>query len=596
MRELDIEQEFDALNRVTLINHHHLDKVVHQEWDAVGNRTRLSVDGLASSTATYEWDNRNRLAAVHSPVMGDVSYQYNANGLKTSLTLMNSIVCSYTYDNNGRMTALDYRKPNNDQVFFEQLTYDPRGNITQRVDTEGTHAYQYDWLDQLTRADYPGGAYEAFTYDGSGNRWSLTTPGGVTDYFVDDADQLTATAGPGTTEAVAFIWSLNGEMESALSSSQSTPTSYYWDTRSMLIAVSLPSGQVLTYTYLPEQWLGWRLTAPTTAGVERYLWDQVSGNILGDLNQNGELFRRYNTGPAYDQHLAVYNSDIGQSKAFITDHLGSVVKLSDADRADQAAYTYAAFGAPRSWSDSSGVGNRLAFTWREWNQSTGQYYVRARWMQPRDVQFLSPDPVLDRLHPRSYTYAEGTPVSNIDPTGRTAATFLVGGAITALAVTAYVAENAALLLKDDIKVRFQGAIDWMKNHQDREIAKAGQWFDSPEVFFRDSWDFNRESNSCVGTKPLRQPYVIRVENQSSFAIVASNAIALSVVLFHEWIHIYEKTKSDTWAGARAYNKFNDFRAISSPLYTDVVSEVMRWEQMCMWGLWGHPQAVRNVAL
>ncbi|MBI3894016.1 MAG: RHS repeat protein [Candidatus Wallbacteria bacterium] len=217
---VDIEQDFDALNRITAINHAHLQKIQRQGWDAAGNRTWMSVDGIPNSTATYEWDSRNRLNAIHHASMGDVAYSYNAAGQKTTLTYPNGIVCSYQYDTNGRLTQLSYQAPGQNPVFAEDLTYDARGNITQRIDDEGTHAYQYDWLDQLTRAQYPDSTFEEFAYDKSGNRSSLTTAGGVATYAVDDADQLLSVSGPGQSEITTFGWTPNGEMASELTSAE----------------------------------------------------------------------------------------------------------------------------------------------------------------------------------------------------------------------------------------------------------------------------------------------------------------------------------------------------------------------------------------
>ncbi|MBI4871164.1 MAG: hypothetical protein HY814_06315, partial [Candidatus Riflebacteria bacterium] len=375
-----IEQTFDALNRVTAINHHHLNRTVLRDWDAVGNLTSLSVAGQPNSTATYTYDNRNRVTAIQHATMGNVAYTYNGAGQKTSLTLPNGIVCSYTHDANGRLTALEYRRPDDSVVFSETLTYDARGNITRRVDTEGQHDYGYDWLDQLTSASYPDGAWEQLTYDGSGNRSSLTTAGGVTSYYVDDADQLTATAGPGTTEAVAFAWTPNGEMASQLASGATTPTSYYWDTRSMLVAVSLPSGQVLTYSYLPEQWLGWRLTAPHTSAPVRFMWDPWTWSIMADIDGAGQHVRGYLSGLGTDEHLAQHLPGTGETLSVLADHLGSVASLTDTSCATKATYAFAAFGAPRVWSDPYGTQNRFGFTGREWTPPLEQYYYRARWL------------------------------------------------------------------------------------------------------------------------------------------------------------------------------------------------------------------------
>ncbi len=249
---VDISQTFDDLNRITLIRHEHLDKTQRQGWDAVGNRTWMSVDEIASSTASYTWDSRNQLTQIDHDTMGTVTYTYNAAGQKITMVLPNDIDCDYTYDDNGRLTNLDYRKPDTTQVFFEDLTYDGRGNITRRVDDEGTHDYQYDDLDQLTRADYPDATYEQFAYDEAGNRSSVTTTGGTADYTVDIADQLTQIDGPGASEITTFSWTDNGEMASR--DADNFRESYEWSVQSQLTAAHMgpTTSHTIEYGFNPN--------------------------------------------------------------------------------------------------------------------------------------------------------------------------------------------------------------------------------------------------------------------------------------------------------------------------------------------------------
>ncbi|MBI4867557.1 MAG: hypothetical protein HY816_11450 [Candidatus Wallbacteria bacterium] len=411
---VDISQSFDDLNRITAINHAHLQKTQRNDWDSAGNRTAMWVDGIPNSTATYTWDSRNRLTAIHHASMGDVAYTYNAAGQKTTLTYANGIVCSYAYDTNGRLTSLDYRRPDNSQVFFENLTYDPRGNITQRVDDEGTHGYLYDDLDQLIRADYPDGSFEEFSYDKAGNRSSVTTAGGTANYEVDDADQLVSISGPNSGEVTSFSWTANGEMAGQLASGQTTPASYIWDVRSMLRQASLPGGVTVTNSYFPELWTGWRLAMGAT-GVPsvRVLWDRLNANLIADLDAAGSTISTYLSARGVDRVLAQGSSS--ETKFFLSDHLGSVMKLVDTSGTVSQSQKFATYGIHRGGSAS--ISSRLAFIGREQSAVPPWVYLRARFYLPPIGAFLTPDPIARRQWSDSYRYCNRNPVLMVDRFG-----------------------------------------------------------------------------------------------------------------------------------------------------------------------------------
>ena len=73
-----------------------------------------------------------------------------------------------------------------------QSTYDPAGNVVQRLDANGsTIRYTYDKINQLTRVQYPKGDDDVFTYDAISQRTSVTDAIGTVIYQYDAAEQLT---------------------------------------------------------------------------------------------------------------------------------------------------------------------------------------------------------------------------------------------------------------------------------------------------------------------------------------------------------------------------------------------------------------------
>ncbi|MBI3841311.1 MAG: RHS repeat-associated core domain-containing protein, partial [Thaumarchaeota archaeon] len=313
---------------------------------------------------------------------------------------------------------LSYQAPGQNPVFAEDLTYDARGNIIQRVDDEGTHSYQYDALDQLTRAQYPDSTYEEFAYDKSGNRSSLTTGGGVAAYVVDDADQLVSVSGPGQSEITTFAWTPNGEMASRFASGQSTPTSYTWDSRSMLALVSLSTGQAVTFTYLPEQWLGWRVCFTVPTATTRFvLWDPVSTNALASLDTNHIPTTVFLSGVEMDENLGYFELSSQQEGWTLTDHLGSASHLLPTSSFSTETQRFSAFGVPRTSESSAALA--IGYTGREWEEVLGFYNNRARRYDPVLARFVTIEPILRRRYvgASQYGYAAQSPIVAKDPSG-----------------------------------------------------------------------------------------------------------------------------------------------------------------------------------
>ena len=107
-------------------------------------------------------------------------------------------------------------------------------------------------------------------------------------------------------------------------------------------------------------------------------------------------------------------SDSGAASDLLADALGSTLALTDSSGALQTSYTYDPFG--NTTTSGALSTNSFQFTGRE-NDGTGLYYYRARYMSPAMGRFISEDPIGLRGGNLLYGYADGDPISMIDPLG-----------------------------------------------------------------------------------------------------------------------------------------------------------------------------------
>jgi RHS repeat-associated protein len=97
------------------------------------------------------------------------------------------------------------------------------------------------------------------------------------------------------------------------------------------------------------------------------------------------------------------------------DALGSVTSLSASSGTLVNTYRYDSFG--KLTASSGSVTNRFQYTGREFDQETGVYNYRGRYMDPSTGKFFSEDPVRFFQGPNFYHYVDNNPVNLIDATG-----------------------------------------------------------------------------------------------------------------------------------------------------------------------------------
>ena len=206
----------------------------------------------------------------------------------------------------------------------------------------------------------------------------------------------------------------NGAWGNTGSSSGATGT-FAWDVRNRLTGVTRSgSGQVISYGYDAEGFL----VGITTGGqTERLTVDPHGGR------RSQVLVRNYPTGNpsryVYGLGLLYEEKPDGSLRVFHYDSLGSTVALTDGAGAITGRVQYGTFGAVAT---SSGDGLATPFLWHGrhgvWtDKNTGLHQMRARWYSSALRRFLNPDPAGFAGGSNFYLYANGDPVSMIDPFG-----------------------------------------------------------------------------------------------------------------------------------------------------------------------------------
>jgi RHS repeat-associated protein len=175
--------QYDSLNRLTNLVWKFNSAAVasfYYQLGKTGNRTNLgeNVNGVVR-TNSWQYDNLYRLTneTIGGVTFSNVQYQFDQVGnrthrLSTIAVLTNAI---YQYNTNDWLTTDGYDNPPGSD------SNPSNGNTTQ----SGTHAYQYNVLNQMLNADYPT---KQMAYDPDGNRYVKTADGGNTwtFYLVDD--------------------------------------------------------------------------------------------------------------------------------------------------------------------------------------------------------------------------------------------------------------------------------------------------------------------------------------------------------------------------------------------------------------------------
>ena len=362
-------------------------------------RNRLK-NGAQAVQKIYTYDSFDRVKEMiytdleTGKVMESYQYSYDKNSNITKKTQVNNYpkedadkvneTKSYTYDTLGRLTktvTTDHNK--DDKTKTVTYTYDNVGNRLKEDDGTTTTSYTYNGLDQLkTSTKEKRTAVDEvrqYSYDANGNQTDVkNTKTGQTESYTYDAEnrlsKVSVTDKDGKT-AVIQQNRYNGEGQRIQKVEGSKTTNYYYQ------------DGVVSYTTDGEN-------------------SQTSQNLIGT---DGNILATQRYGSDHTDYL-LYHKDIQ----------GSTTSLVKEDGSADATYRYTDFGETTINGDNK-VENEVCYTGGIYDQSTGLYYLNARYYNPEDGRFVTEDTYRGETNEPDtqnlYVYCADNPVNYVDPSG-----------------------------------------------------------------------------------------------------------------------------------------------------------------------------------
>ena len=267
-------------------------------------------------------------------------------------------------------------------------------------------AYAYDGLGRLASVVSAQGPPQSWLYDGNGARLVATgDPAGDVLTRHDDRDRLLAQG------EVEFEHDSAGRRTARLDPAGGE-WRYTYDRTGELLAVTGPAAGPVTYAYDAAG----RRVERRVAGLVTDRFVHGSGGVpLARLDADGRLVQRYIGGSR--THVPDLMLMGERRLALVTDHLGSVRLVVDADTGEVAQrLDYDPWG--RVLTDTRPGFQPFGFAGGLSDPDTGLVQMGGRHYDPETGRFLTPDRAgFGGGDPNLYAYAGNDPVNRIDPTG-----------------------------------------------------------------------------------------------------------------------------------------------------------------------------------
>jgi RHS repeat-associated protein len=235
----------------------------------------------------------------------------------------------------------------------------------------------------------------------------------VPSYSYNSSNELTANSNG------SYTYDANGN-----TLTDASGKSYTWDFDNRLVQAVVPgtNGGTTTFKYDP---FGRRIQKSGPLGTTNYLYDgqDISSNVIEEIDDYGNALARYTQGPGIDRPLAEFTS--GAASYYEADALGSVTSLSNPAGVAVNTYSYDSFG---NLTTSAGtIMNHFKYTGREFDTETGLNFYRARYYSNATGRFVSEDPIGFEGGNDFYAYVRNNPTLWIDPLGLVSCTYDVIG-------------------------------------------------------------------------------------------------------------------------------------------------------------------------
>lgn len=364
------------------------------EYDSKGNVTAIRYPN--GENIVFSYDDLNRPLAVKNQDGQGLEYQYSEKGIDYKIRYSNGILEEYHFDADELLK--DYLASLNGRaVFGYVLSRNESRQIREKQFLSGlTHQFEYDKMGRLSKFRQSETVWEKYNYDKNGNIVSVERPKGKTSFTYDQADRLLS---DGT---FSYTYDLNGNL--IQKKWQDIVISLAYD-ENQLTGVSSTSGNSSQFSYD-----GYGRRNSSVVNGQKKMFSCLYENVAMELNENAQITRIYLQGLGIDH--PVFFKDAGGIYFYHYDQNGNVIALTDAKGEVVNQYVYGPFG--KAIQKKEKVQNPFQYTGREWEDSFGLYYYRARYYDPAIYRFISEDLIKNE---NLYVYADNDPVNRVDPFG-----------------------------------------------------------------------------------------------------------------------------------------------------------------------------------
>jgi RHS repeat-associated protein len=364
------------------------------KYDSLGRPANVLAGTLKNSSlygaATNYSYNKTRLEkvqldgvqAANTSDSVNAKYEYYPNGKLKSITyppLDNGKILKMTetYDSLDRLKTLTNSLDTAVLSKFE-YDYDDNGNVVKAIETKSdgimqiTH-YIYDKLNRLISEEIENGRINTYKYDNRGNR--------IENY----------------TNEVLF---------------DESSVDYYYDELNRLYQINRTdeNGSYKT-TFNDYTADGLRYLKSVNSSKTYYVYNQ-DGKIATELNATGNVTASYIHAP--DRILEKIASN-GSKYYYLYNGHTDVVQIINATTGNIVnQYRYDCWG--NFINKSEGTANPFTYFGQTYDESTGLYYLRSRYYDPKTGQFTQEDTIRDGMN--WYAYCGANPIMYVDPTGQ----------------------------------------------------------------------------------------------------------------------------------------------------------------------------------
>lgn len=371
--------------------------------DVSGRKTSVTT---SAGTTLYEYDSVGRISAVTDNFGNKTTYEYNKIGTRSAMNYANGIRIEYEYDEMNRLSSETVFS--GDEVISKYVyTYGNAGEMLSVKENGREVLYGYDKLYRLVSetilTDDLGVTEYTYEYDNASNRTAATADGVRTEYAYNELNQLIKAG------SADYCYDDAGNLISVLSDAESAGFEYNSD--NMLIRAEV-NGVEEEYGY---DSIGNRIYKKSSDEYTYYLNDIRESNtqVIDEYDENGNLKKHYTRGEGLisqaDENVYFYVSDEHDSVRMLMDSEGNITD----------SYSYDAWG---NLTASAGETlNTHLYCGENYDSTTGNYYLRARYMNPENGVFTTMDTYngspMEPVTLNKYLYANANPVLYSDPTG-----------------------------------------------------------------------------------------------------------------------------------------------------------------------------------